>query len=209
MKDFIQNSTKKVKRIDFQREKHCQSPPHSPHTSPHHPSALKRKSILKTAPITSQASPIPQSQKKKNFIIEYGHKANVENVKHLKAIVSNEINIKMQNYKLNSPAPHTILNYIQQQFNKKHDFYYNFLEESDPTTLKVLIQILYEQIESQCINFAIRDQEAHKRQVGVENIHPDRLAERQHKDAELKYHLKEFEDAHGLERERLRLEMED
>lgn len=115
----------------------------------------------------------------------------------------------MQNYKLNSPAPHTILNYIQQQFNKKHDFYYNFLEESDPTTLKVLIQILYEQIESQCINLAIRDQEAHKRQVGVENIHPDRLADRQHKDAELKYHLKEFEDTHGLEREKLRLEMED
>jgi hypothetical protein len=35
------------------------------------------------------------------------------------------------------------------------------------------------------------------------------LGDRQHNDAELKYHLKEFEDAHGLEREKLRLEMED
>ena len=95
----------------------------------------------------------------------------------------------MHNYKMNSPTPHTILNYIQQQFNKKHDFYYNFLEEADPTTLKVLIQILYEQIESLCINSAIQNQEAHKRPYpGSENVRTENFSQQHHKDAELKFH---------------------
>ena len=59
-----------------------------------------------------------------------------------------DILVKMDMYKVNSPNTQKILNYFLQKIEANKPYYYNFMKENNTLTLKVLIQILYEEIES-------------------------------------------------------------
>lgn len=59
-----------------------------------------------------------------------------------------EILTKIEKFKLSSPNATKLLGYIQNRIEANRNLYYNFLPETDPLTLKVIIQILYEEVEN-------------------------------------------------------------
>lgn len=50
-------------------------------------------------------------------------------------IISDEIEYKMDQFCKNGPTTNTIHNYIFNQYSKKSDFYYDFIQETDNTPL--------------------------------------------------------------------------
>ncbi len=59
-----------------------------------------------------------------------------------------EILVKMDLFRLNSPSTQKILDYFQEKIEANRPFLYDFMKENNVLSLKVLIQILYEEIEN-------------------------------------------------------------
>lgn len=78
--------------------------------------------------------------------------------------VLKDILLKMEMYRNNTPSQQKILNYFHQKIENNHPYYYNFLKDTNPMSLRVLIQILYEEIETLC-NFVNRNDNTFNYQV--------------------------------------------
>lgn len=59
-----------------------------------------------------------------------------------------EILTKIEKFKLSSPNSAKLLSYINNRIDSNRALYFNFLSETDPLTFKVIIQILYEEVEN-------------------------------------------------------------
>ena len=80
-----------------------------------------------------------------------------EKVKEQQFLIADEILYKMNDFCINSPSTTTTIEYLTKQYTKKSDFYYDFVQETNNIQLKALIQLLYDQLESFCINMTILD----------------------------------------------------
>ena len=192
--DFMQNSRKKNTRIPEKAE------------------SIKESNNQENNYRISQTAINTKNDPRLNYIMESGHNANVENVKYLKTMIANDINIKMQNYKINSPPDRTIITYINEQINKKSNFYYDFGIEENVIPLKVLIQILYEQIEECCVNSAIMGHGHHKfnKPDGPPSFDPGMpFSNQPNKTHELEYLIKTWEEAKQTDMKKINLEQED
>lgn len=147
-----------------------------------------------------------------NLYLEIDHKLNVEGVSYQKRITSEEIATKMSNYKLNTPSIPLICEYIETQFNKKSDFYYNYIQEKDITSLKVLIQVLYEQIESLCVDLAIIENKGSNTLDLKQNIcnkNNNELNKMKNRHFDIEYCMKKVEEIKGNETDGLKSEIDE
>ena len=97
--------------------------------------------------------------------------------------VLKEILVKMDLYRLNSPSTQKIIDYFQEKIEASKPFYFDFLRENNSLVLKVLIQILYEEIENvsnqleQASQVNNNQLEQMEKKIDEKNILCDRLTE--------------------------------
>jgi len=94
-----------------------------------------------------------------------------------------EILVKMDLFRLNSPSTQKILDYFQEKIESSRPFLYDFMKENNVLSLKVLIQILYEEIENLTNSLDQNNVnnsnqlEALERKIDEKNLLCDRLTE--------------------------------
>ena len=155
--DFIQHSrkknTKNIEKIEEFPENNNKE--NNYRVSPNSTNPIERANNFTGVERVSPKRVSTKKDSRIQYVMESSHKSNVENVRYLKTMIANDINNKMQNYKMNSPPDMVIKKYITEQVTKKSSFYYSFGKTESLIEMKVLAQILYEQIEDCCVNLAV------------------------------------------------------
>lgn len=129
-----------------------------------------------------------------------------DKVKEQQYLIADEVLYKMDDFRMDRPSTTTIMEYITREYTKKSDFYYDFVQETDNATLKVLIQLLYDQLESFCINMTILDDSKNFYQKKYENfLKEDSSTNLKNSETKLQMDNHRFQD----ECEQLRFQLEE